>query len=178
MQDRRIEDENVKKNRDDIDVEGHSIKVAENESKVMEERLDTNKNSEEETVDLNGRDYSKKDERLYSGIYSNPEKFFILPLLQANLAAMLLCVKTIQEHSVQLARLSDLSRRSSSMSTPYQPTASSTRACSSCLTQSRMCSKETKAITGIRKVSMASTDTGNVKRLVAKFDTGGTCMKK
>ena len=105
-------------------------------------------------------------------------KFFILPLLQANLAAMLLCVKTIQEQSVQLARLSDLSRRSSSMSTPYQPTASSTRAHSSCLTQSRMCSKETKVITGSRMVSMASTDTGNVKRLVAKFDTGGTCMKK
>ena len=33
------------------------------------------------------------------------------------------------------------------------------------------------AITGIRKVSMASTDTGNVNRLVAKFDTGGTFNK-
>ena len=33
------------------------------------------------------------------------------------------------------------------------------------------------AITGSRKVSMASVDTGNVKRLVAKFDTGGTLMK-
>ena len=124
-----------------------------------------------------GWDYSKKDERLYPEINSNPEKFSALPLLQANLAAMLLCVKTIQEQSVQLARLSDLSRRSSSMSTPYQPTASSTRAHSSCLTQSRMCSKETKAITGIRKVSMASTDTSNVKRLIAKFDTGGTFNK-
>ena len=168
-----IEDENVEKNRDDIDVEGHSIKIAENESKVMEGRLDTDENAEKETVDFNGRDYSVNDERLYPNIYSNQEKISVLPLLQANLAAMLLCVKTIQEQSAQLARFSDLFW-SSSMSIPYQPTASSTRAHSSCLTQSRKCSKETKAITGIRKVSMASTDTGNVKRLIAKFDTGGT----
>ena len=136
-----IEDENVKKNLDKIDVEeGHRIKVEENELKVMEEKLDTDKNSEEETFDFKGRDYSRKDERLCPDIYSNPEKISVLPLLQANLATMLLCVKTIQEQSVQLARFSDLFRPSS-MSTPSQPTALFPRAHSSCLTQSRMCSR-------------------------------------
>ena len=109
-----------------------------------------NDDDHDETVDPdNGSNTEEKEvmheQRLgghgyYYDVVKGKDTLTIIPLLQANLAVMLLCVKTIQEQSELLTQLSDLSR-SSSMSTPSQPTASFPRAHSSCLTQSRMCSR-------------------------------------
>ena len=87
------------------------------------------------------------------------DSLMLVPLLQANLAVMLLCVKTLHEQS----------SRPSSMSSSLQPMASLSNAQCPCLTQSRMCGKATKAITGMG-TEMSST--GMVKRLISKFDTG------
>ena len=59
---------------------------------------------------------------------------------------MLVSVKTIQEQTVLLARLSDLSQ--SRMSASFKPVASSSSLQCSCLTQSRTCWSITTAISG------------------------------
>ena len=69
----------------------------------------------------------------------------IIPLLQVLLVLMLHSVKTLQEQSLLIARLSNLSQPG--ISNPFQPSASSSSSQCSCLTQSRMYCKATTGIT-------------------------------
>ena len=73
----------------------------------------------------------------------------IVPLLQAILVMMLVSVKTFQDQSVLIARLSDLSQ--CRMSASFKSVASSSSLQCSCLTQSRTCWSITTAIS--RKVT-------------------------
>ena len=68
----------------------------------------------------------------------------IIPLLQVILVLMLHSVKTLQEQSLLIARLSNLSQPG--ISNPFQPSASSSGSQRSCLTQSRMYCKATAVI--------------------------------
>ena len=70
----------------------------------------------------------------------------IVPLLQAILVMMLVSVKTFQDQSVLIARLSDLSQ--CRMSASFKPVAPSSSLQCSCLTQSRKCWSITTAISG------------------------------
>ena len=126
-------------------------------------------NCEEKTVVLDtGLEFERdlSEELMYKlphggedNVVKGMDALMLVPLLQANLAVMLLCVKTLHEQS----------SRPSSMSSSLQPMASLSNAQCPCLTQSRMCGKATKAITGMG-TEMSST--GMVKRLISKFDTG------
>ena len=127
----------------------------EEETVILGTGLEAEKDSNEELMikQPHGGEYSEDD------VVKGMDALMFVPLLQANLAVMLLCVKTLQEQS----------SRPSSMSSSLQPMASLSSAQCSCLTQSRMCSKATTAITG-KGTDMSST--GMVERLIAKFDTG------
>ena len=124
--------------------------VEEEETKVVEENLDkldanndancnnhkeevdSNNNSEierklkEEVVDKQRLDEDGNEEDVVKGM----DALVSVPLLQANLAIMMLCVKTLQEQSIQLARLSDLSQPS--LQIPSQHVALSSRSQCSC----------------------------------------------
>ena len=129
----------------------------EEETVVLGTGLEAEKDSNEELMykEPHGGEYN--EDKVVKGM----DALMLVPLLQANLAMTLLCVKSLQEQSALLARLS----LPSSMSTPLQSVASFSSAHCSCLTQSRMCSRTT-AITG-KGTSMVIT--GMVKRLVDKF---------
>ena len=88
------------------------------------------------------------DDKVVKGM----DAFTIIPLLQVILAMMLFSVKTLQEQSLLIARLSNLSQPG--ISNPSQPLASSSGSQCSCLTQSRYC-KATEAISE-KVASMAS----------------------
>lgn len=113
-------------------------------------KVDAENHSETEW-DLN-QDYMCKKQSGLGGVGFDGDTFkgmsalMFVPLFQAILAIMLFCVKTLQEQSVPNARLSDLPQPS--LSTPFQPMASSSSLHCSCLTKSRMCCKVTTAITG------------------------------
>ena len=183
---RLVDTENIKDDLQEMEAEEeYHVKVKENNKKVVDDNLDkTNENSyegndvcingiganyEEETVVLGTGLESERnlsEELMYKLPHGKEDKvakgmdaLMLVPLLQANLAVMLLCVKTLQEQS----------SRPSSMSSSLQPMAPLSSAQCSCLTQSRMCSKATTAITR-KGTDMSST--GMVKRLIAKFDTG------
>ena len=127
----------IEENLDKLDVKNDSCVKLNDDDHGETVDPDNGSNTEEkEVVQKQRLSGNGSDE----GVVKGMDALVSVPLLQANLAIMLLCMKTIQEQSVELARLSDLSR-SSSMSTPSQPTASFPRAHSSCLTQSRMCSR-------------------------------------
>ena len=125
----------------------------EKETEIFDENLDESdaEKDDEETVDPDNPANTENEEVMHkqqpcgdgcdNKVVKGNDALMFVPLLQANLAIMLLCVKTIQEQSELLTQLSDLLSRSSSISTPSQPTASFPRAHSSCLTQSRMCSR-------------------------------------
>ena len=89
------------------------------------------------------------DDKVVKGI----DALTIIPLLQVILAMMLFSVKTLQEQSLLIARLSNLSQPG--ISNPFQPLASSSGSQCSCLTKSRMYCKATEAISE-KVASMAS----------------------
>ena len=87
----------------------------------------------------------RNDDNVAKGV----DALTIVTLLQTILAMMLLCVKSLSEQSLLIARYSKLSKPT--VSIPFQPVTSLPSPQCSCLTESRMCCRVITAIT--RKVA-------------------------
>ena len=142
-----IENENVRDDLENI----NAVESEENKSKVVDKSVHkTNEMSDDKTdgspVKVN--DDQKMCSEVLGGdgtddkVVKGMNTLTIIPLLQVLLVLMLHSVKTLQEQSLLIARLSNLSQPG--ISNPFQSLASGSQC--SCLTQSRMYCKATAVI--------------------------------